>query len=155
MIQRIPMNKWHKYFFDLCKLNAKQSKDPSTQVGSVIVRSDRTIAGMGWNGFPKGCDDSDEMYANREVKYQRTVHAEVNAVLNSHGSVWGLSLFSWPLPPCERCAPVLINAGIERIFVLAEATKREDWLGSGQIALDMFAEAGIEVFEVHNEPEAE
>lgn len=151
MIQRIPMNKWHKYFFDLCKVNAKQSKDPSTQVGSIIVRSDRTIAGMGWNGFPKGCDDSPEVYADREVKYQRTVHAEVNAVLNSHGSVMGMALVSWPLPPCERCAPVLINAGIARIFVLADATRRDDWLGSGEIALGMFREAGIEVYEVYND----
>lgn len=150
MVKQISMDKWHQYFFDLCKLNAKQSKDPSTQVGSVIVRSDRTIAGMGWNGFPRGCKDDAATYADREIKYQRMVHAEINAIHNSRGCFGGLALYSWPLPPCERCAPQIIQVGIQKIYVLKSATNRDDWLGSGQIALGMFQEVGIEVYEVQD-----
>lgn len=151
MIKRIPMTSKHRYFFDLCKLNAKQSKDPSTQVGAVLRDKRNVVVGMGWNGFPRGCCDSDELYNNREVKYQRTVHAEVNTVLNSNDSTHGCSLYSWPLPPCERCAPVLIQAGIAEVFVLANSTNRDDWLGSGETALGMFREIGIPVYEVYDE----
>lgn len=151
MIKRIPMTHKHRYFFDLCMLNAKQSKDPSTQVGSVLRNDRNVVVGMGWNGFPRGCCDHNELYKNREVKYQRTVHAEINAVLNSNASTQGCSMYSWPLPPCERCAPVVIQAGIKEIFVLSEATKRHDWLGSGALAMGMFEEVGIKVYEVYDE----
>lgn len=153
MITCIPMTAKHRYFFDLCMLNAKQSKDPSTQVGSVLRDGRGVVVGMGWNGFPRGCCDSPELYNNREVKYQRTVHAEVNCVLNANASTHGCALYSWPLPPCERCAPVLIQAGITEVYVLANATKREDWLGSGNLGLQMFEEVGIKVYEVYDATE--
>ncbi len=31
--------------------------DPGTQVGACIVDSDNRIVGIGYNGFPRGCDD--------------------------------------------------------------------------------------------------
>ena len=147
-IEYIPMTPKHRYFFDLCMLNARQSKDPSTQVGAVVRDARNVVVGMGWNGFPRGCKDSPELYNNREVKYQRTVHAEINSVLNANASTQGCAMYSWPLPPCERCAPALIQAGIREVYTLRGATKRGDWLGSGRLGLQMFTEAGIIVYEV-------
>ena len=48
---------WDEYFMALAHLSAVRSKDPSTQVGAVIVDSNNRVVGLGYNGFPRGCDD--------------------------------------------------------------------------------------------------
>ena len=40
-------------------LSGMRSKDPNTQVGACIVSQDNKILSMGYNGFPKGCDDDE------------------------------------------------------------------------------------------------
>ena len=45
--------RWLNYFFDIAKINAQMSKDPNTQVGAVVVDSDRNILSTGFNGFPR------------------------------------------------------------------------------------------------------
>jgi dCMP deaminase len=59
---------------------AKLSKDPSTKVGAVILDSKRRIVSGGYNGFPRGVEDSDERLNNRETKLRMTIHAERNAL---------------------------------------------------------------------------
>lgn len=75
--------RWNAYFFKLCDAAASMSKDPSTKVGAVIVRPDKTTLGPAWNGFPRGCDDGPELYADRDTKLRRIVHAEMNAVVSA------------------------------------------------------------------------
>ena len=69
------MADWHQRFLALAAHVGSWSKDPSTKVGAVIVRNDRTIVSVGYNGFPRHCDDDPELYADRTKKYPRTVHA--------------------------------------------------------------------------------
>jgi dCMP deaminase len=107
------VNKWDKRFMELAKLVSSWSKDPSTQTGAVIVRPDRTILAVGYNGFPKGMSDEPHLYANRELKYSRIVHCEMNAVLNSKQSVEGCTLYTYPFASCDRCAVHMIQAGIK------------------------------------------
>ena len=52
--------KWDRRFLALAEHVADWSKDPSTKTGAVIVRPDRTIASMGYNGFPRGMADTDD-----------------------------------------------------------------------------------------------
>lgn len=109
------MNKWDLRFLRLAEETASWSKDPSTKVGCVIVDPDTNrIAGVGFNGFPRGMCDHKELYECRETKYSRTIHAEVNAVLNSSGSVEGMTAYV-TAPPCTSCALVLIQSGVSRV----------------------------------------
>ena len=39
---------WDEYFMGLAHLSAKRSKDPSTQVGAVIVSKEHRVVGMGF-----------------------------------------------------------------------------------------------------------
>ena len=48
---------WDEYFMGVALLSAKRSKDPNTQVGACIVNPKKRIVGIGYNGFPYGCDD--------------------------------------------------------------------------------------------------
>ena len=49
----------------MAQLVASWSRDPSTQCGAVIVRPDKTVAAVGFNGFPRGADDSPALYPDR------------------------------------------------------------------------------------------
>lgn len=136
--------RWVGYFMELTQLVSSQSKDPSTKVGAVIVRPDRTVASTGFNGFPRGCKDDDHLYADREVKYRRIIHAEMNAILTAQEPLYGYTLFTWPIPPCDRCIPHIIQSGIQRV-VSPEVPAGHRWAGPCQEAIAMAEEAGLAV----------
>lgn len=142
------MTGWDERFLSLAKEVSSWSKDPSTQVGSVIVRPDKTIASLGFNGFPRGLSDDDELYADRETKYARTIHAEVNALLNTRDWVKGYTIYV-TAPPCSNCALTIIQSEIKRVvFPKPTADLLERWGDSIDKATKLFKEAGIEVTEL-------
>lgn len=140
------MTSWDDYFFKLCEVNASKSKDPSTKVGAVIVRPDKTIASMGWNGFPRGVEDA---YEDREHKLMRTVHAELNAILNAREPLHGHTIYVAPLFPCSNCAAAIIQSGITCV-IARMGQPREEWAKSFEAARDMFRQAYID-FEIYPE----
>ena len=112
---------WDIRFLKMAQLVASWSKDPSTKTGAVIVRANKSISSVGFNGFPQKMQDKEEWYRDREEKYSRIVHCEINALLFSDKNLKGCTLYTWPLASCDRCVIQLIQAGIER-FVFPEAT---------------------------------
>lgn len=143
--------KWDNRFINLAKHIAREwSKDPSTKVGCVIVK-DKRILGTGYNGFPRGIEDSPERYAHRPTKLNLVVHAEVNAILNAVISVKGADLYLWPFQPCSECAKFIIQSGIKRVFWPHQGASTALWSESMQSARDMFEEAGIIMIEVHED----
>ena len=106
--------KWDKRFLEVAQLVSTWSKDPSTKVGALIV-DDGRIVSLGYNGFAQAMPDVNEHYEDRNEKYSRIVHAEVNAIMLAHRSVKGMTLYVSPLIPCDRCAVQVIQAGIARI----------------------------------------
>lgn len=123
--------------FKLAEHISTWSKDPNTKVGAVIADANAVIVGMGYNGFPRSVIDSEELYNDREAKYARVVHAELNAILNSTKSVQGCDLFV-TLPPCNECAKVIIQAGIRSVHHY-----QSDRIN--KVSMQMFDEAGVEV----------
>lgn len=115
------MSKWDIRFLQMARLVSTWSKDPSTKTGAVIVRSNLTIAGVGFNGFPQSMNDNEELYNNREEKYSRIVHCEVNAAIFAKGSIQGAVLYTWPFLSCDRCCVQMLQSGIRR-FVAPQAT---------------------------------
>ena len=93
------MNKWDYRFIKLAKEIASWSKDPSTKVGAIAVNDKRIIA-TGYNGFPKGIEDSNNRLSDRDTKLAFMVHAEKNLIYNatSHGVCLKkfYSLYLWP-----------------------------------------------------------
>ena len=96
--------------------------------------------------FPRNCKDDAELYANREVKYSRIVHCEMNAILNARESMEGYTLYTTPFCSCDRCAPHVIQAGIKRCVAPPLPARLEDrWLASVKATQAIFAEAGVEL----------
>jgi dCMP deaminase len=139
--------KWVARFGALAEEISTWSKDPSSQVGAVIVRPDRTIASIGFNGFPRGVEDSQDRIANRDTKLLYTIHAEMNAILSAKEPLKGYSLFVWPFQPCAHCAASIIQAGIKDVYCPfnAHLDTYERWADSFKAALQMFDEAEVRV----------
>jgi dCMP deaminase len=118
--------KWDKRFLEMATLVSTWSKDPSTQCGAAIVRPDKTVVSVGFNGFPKQMPDSPSWYDNREDKYSRIVHCEMNAVLHAYEKLEGCVLYTTG-PCCDRCAVHMIQAGITHFVAYTAPEMWERW----------------------------
>lgn len=138
--------KWHARFLNMATLVASWSKDPSTKCGAVIVRPDRTIASVGFNGFPKYSSDHPSLYEDREEKYARTIHAEVNAILHSREPLNGYTMYTMQEPhigySCDRCTAHVIQAGISTV-VSAPRVMNPRWDESIDRGISMYTGAGV------------
>lgn len=72
---------WTNYFLGLAKVISQRSHDIHTQHGCVITDLNNRILGVGYNGFPKGLDDTN-LPTSRPDKYHWMVHSERNALSN-------------------------------------------------------------------------
>jgi len=142
------MSKWDNRFMDLAKEISTWSKDPSSKIGAVAVDDNKRILSMGYNGFPRGINDSPEKYENKEIKYSRIVHAEMNCVFNAAHqgvSLNSSSMYVYGLPICNDCAKGLIQVGIKRVVLKKLDTWTDKWMGSWRISQEMFKEANTEI----------
>lgn len=137
------MDKWDERFLKAADEVATWSKDPSTKVGCVIVDADlQRRVGEGFNGFPRFMSDAKELYEDRETKYSRTIHAELNAVLFAKKTEGCTAYVTHP--PCTNCALVLIQSGVSR--VVARTPSRDllsRWEDSISKAQGFFDEAEV------------
>lgn len=143
------MDKWDLRFLDLTEIVASWSKDPSTKCGCVLVDPDTNrIAGVGFNGFPRGMVDNEELYTVRKTKMSRVLHAEENAILNTFEKLEGYTAYVTG-PPCNHCALHLIQSGIHRV-VCRKPTQDylSRWGETREQAIGFFAEVEIEYEEV-------
>lgn len=142
------ITKWDVRFMRLADLEIAQwSKDRSSKVGAVIVK-DREVISTGYNGFPRGCDDDLEARHERPEKYNWTIHAEPNAIINAARQ--GKSTLDCDMYlnwfPCEQCAGFIIQAGIKRLYCDKEPDFNDKKWGAGFIkAIEKLKEGGVEV----------
>jgi dCMP deaminase len=126
---------------DLARHISAWSKDPSTQVGCVIVDPDRKVVGLGFNGFPRGVEDTWERYNDRLAKIPRVVHAEANAILNAGRDLAGCTAYV-TLHPCCECAKLLIQSGITVVYAPNDDLP-DRWKDSLSMAQEMLRESGV------------
>ena len=117
----LEIERWDMRFLELADTIRKWSKDPSRKIGAIAVR-DRKILATGYNGFPKGIEDTAERYNNREIKYRYVVHAEMNCIYNAAANGISLkdsTLYIHGLPVCGDCALGIIQAGVSRVVAIS------------------------------------
>ena len=135
--------KWDVRMLQLAAHVASWSLDPSTQTGAVITDRNRRVISVGYNGLPKGVEDSHERLHNRDIKYQLIVHCERNAIIFAQRDLVGCTLYTWPFLSCSVCAAMVIQAGISR--VVAPVNDNPRWIDSFKLSTEMFNEAGVEI----------
>lgn len=142
---------WTEWFLGFARHAAAASKDPGHRVGAVIVRPNRTIVSVGYNGFPRGTDDYHQLLNDRDTKLKRTVHAEVNAIITAGEKLDGCTLYVTPLYPCASCAGIIIQSGVRRVVAEMANDVPDRWAEDFKAAARMFKEAGIDVELVRKE----
>lgn len=141
-------NKWDKRYMELTAVVASWSKDPSKKIGAVAIGSKGQVLAQGFNGFPRGIDDTDERLNDRSKKYKYVVHAEMNLIYNAtfNGiSLDGSTVYIHGLPLCSECAKGLIQVGVKRIVMCKNSLENSDekWLESFELTIQLLNEAGI------------
>ncbi|ATZ21635.1 deoxycytidylate deaminase [Mesoplasma tabanidae] len=117
---------WEQFFMTVAKVCAMRSKDPSTQVGAILVNNLNQIISTGYNGFPRGVDD-DKFPWSREgewidTKYPYVAHAELNAIVSARTNLTDSDVYV-TLFPCNECTKIIIQAGIKKVFYLEDKYK--------------------------------
>lgn len=127
----------HDYYLDIAEVVSQRSTCLRRKFGAVIVKNDEIIS-SGYNGAPRGrtnCDEigkciRDELNIPRGERYElcRSVHAEANAIISaSRADMIGSKLYLAGMNPdgsyiekccsCSMCKRLIINAGIEDVYV--------------------------------------
>jgi len=142
---------WEEYFMAMALVASLKSKDPSTQVGAVIVdNKTRKIVSSGYNGFPRNLDDS-KVPQKRPEKYLYVVHAELNAILHAERNLSDCSLYV-TLFPCSECMKSVIQTGIKKVVYLNDLSSAE-WEEYKSATMKLADLAGVELvkFDQKNE----
>lgn len=141
-------DKWDFRYLRMAKLVASWSKDPNSKVGAVIIRQNRVVA-SGFNGFPQEVRDTHSRLEDSDIKLEMVVHAEINALVVAGRSCEGATIYVSGKPVCARCAGPIIQSGIKRVVAPHPSTVEttSKWRRTGEIAAQMFAEAGVILFD--------
>ena len=137
---------WWGRYLDVAKVVSTWSKDPSTKVGAVAVGSKGQILAQGYNGYPRGISDDD--YHDRETKYKKIVHAEMNCIYNASWngvSLDGSYMFVYGLPVCHECCKAIIQVGIKKVIVPYHQNIPEKWQTSFLLTENLFKEAVVQL----------
>jgi dCMP deaminase len=139
-----------RQFMHLAKsIAAIFSKDPCTKVCCLCIdlRSYHVVS-SGYNGMPRGLDETRAERWKRPLKYDFCCHAEMNYIANA--AMQGASLRDTiafvTLFPCLYCTKAMIQSGIRAVVVaaipdLTDAKWGLDW----QAATEMFRECKVEI----------
>ena len=132
------------YYLDIAESVLERSTCIRRCFGAVIVKNDEIIS-TGYNGAPRGrknCSDlgycmREKLNIPRGERYElcRSVHGEENAIISaSRKDMIGSSLYLVgknfdndkyvkDARPCAMCKRVIINSGIEKIYIRNDKEK--------------------------------
>lgn len=124
------------------------SKDPSTKVGALFLAPKSfEILSAGYNGMPRGIDESKAERWARPLKYKLVEHAERNGMYNANrrgialeGAIAIVCLF-----PCHDCARGLIQSGVSAVVTAEPKLSDDRWDESFAVSRQLLLEAGIEL----------
>jgi dCMP deaminase len=137
-------DKWHKRYLDLAKSIAQWSKDPRRKVGAVVTKTGY-IVGQGFNGFPKGIEDSLHRLNDKSLKNLLTIHAESNALFFAKDI--GDTIYIWPCLPCTQCLALIMRAGIKTIVTpCIDRSRESSW--NIDLVEQLINEVNIELIEL-------
>ena len=144
----------HNYYLDIAQTVAERCTCLRKKFGAIIVKDD-VIVSTGYNGAPRGrqnCNDlnfcmRDKLNIPRGERYElcRSVHSEANAIIAAPRDMMiGSVLYMCCTDPktgeivggttsCMMCKRMVINAGIEKVYVRETETEFsvyevKDWI---------------------------
>jgi dCMP deaminase len=117
------------------------SKDPSTKVGAVLLDpSDYTQLAEGYNGMPRGIDESVAQRHERPTKYAFYEHAERNAIYNKARHFLKGSYAITTEAPSLSCTRALLSVGVKMVCAPKAATESPQWSLCDQLLQEAFVD---------------
>lgn len=89
---------WEEYALLLAEAAALRSEDPWVKVGAVVLRHDKSVCAVGYNGAPSGVEID---WSSRNKRRGLVIHAEANAL--RWCSPGECHLIATTLSPCPEC----------------------------------------------------
>ncbi len=118
------------------------SKDRSTKVGALILDpEDYAVLTQGYNGMPRGIDESLEERHTRPLKYAFFEHAERNALYNRMRPLLKGSLVVTTRAPTIGCVRALLSVGASYAYFPQWSADDAD----APVARALLSEAGVVV----------
>jgi dCMP deaminase len=140
---------WIDYFMGIAQAVSVRSKDPNTQVGSVLTDAEHRIIAVGYNGFPQGVRETSPRWTP-EQKDNYVIHSEDNCLLNAARagvSTKGSTLYC-TLAPCPACARKVIASGVGTVYfprssIMARLEARPELVESHNFSMNLFMESRV------------
>lgn len=132
-----------KTFLKVARALAEEfSKDSSTKVGCFFLDpEDSTELTRGYNGMPRGIDETRPERFERPLKYDYFEHAERNAIFNLARRYLRGSMVIMTTAPTVGCIRALLSVGSTMAVVPASAVQAAHW----PVALSLLSEGGVQV----------
>ena len=136
---------------------ASLSKDNSTKVGAIMKNHNGSIVSFGYNGLPRGMDDKNESYQNKELdkiddktglklyKYDLFEHAEMNCIYNFARENTKLSedgnyiVISSIITIDD--ARAIVSTGVKKVYTMSLSNNKE----LNQVINHLFDECAVEI----------
>lgn len=108
------ITKWQQAYMNTAFTFASLSTAERLKVGAIVVKDHRIIS-IGYNGTPKGWDNTCEI---GDVTKPEVIHAEANAIAklaraNESGLLAEMYLTH---SPCVECAKIIYTSGISHVY---------------------------------------
>ncbi len=141
--------KWDMRFMRLTDELASWSREKGKRVGAVIIDNENIICSTGFNGFPRGIDDSKDERHDRDsgAKHLWSTHAERNAIYNAARvgiPINGCRIYSSTFP-CIECTKAIIQSGIKELITRNPNFNDPRWGEEFRFAQSMLAESNVEI----------
>lgn len=141
-------------FFKLALYQAELfSKDPSTKVCCLFIAPESLqILSCGYNGMPRGINESIMDRWTKPEKYKYIVHSETNAIYNAcrNGTLLKDSICLVTFFPCTSCAKGIIQVGASKLITVEPDFTHKTYGDDFKFSLEMLCEAGVEIIYVSN-----
>ncbi|MDD4938245.1 MAG: deaminase [Candidatus Shapirobacteria bacterium] len=136
-------------YFKLAKYQAELlSKDPCKKVGSLFLRPDTyEILTLGFNGMPRGIDETIIERWQKPIKYSYIEHSERNGIYNACRSGISLkdSICIVTFFPCTDCTRALIQVGVKTLVSVEPSKNSIKWKDEHIVSLEMLNEVNMEL----------
>ena len=104
---------WDEYGLQLAKAASYRSEDPYLKVGACVLRGDRSIISVGYNGTAPGVSIP---WDDRDVRRGFVIHAEVNALRYCTPDQTKNGYMYVTHHPCSECIKVIASYGINFVM---------------------------------------
>lgn len=135
---------WDEYYIEIVEKIKLRATCPRKQVGAILVKNNEII-GTGYNGAPKGFDHCTEIgcmmqtLADGKQHCLRSIHAEVNALLQAGEKAEGSTLYITTMP-CPYCFKLIIQSRVKKVIYSEEYNKKDSeyWYLNSEVEIEQW-----------------